>query len=343
MHIEKKHCFTHSSGEDIYLFTLRNANDAEVCITNYGAIITSYKINGINIVLGFDDVRDYLSEEYLRIYPYFGCIVGRYANRIKNAAFTIDGNDFSVSKNMGEDQLHGGHEGFDKKVWQVMPLTSVAQSVSFRYMSKDGEEGFPGNLNTIITLELAENNELIITTRARTDKPTAVNLTHHDYFNMNGEGTIKNHLIKINADHYLGQDANLVTDGSFLAVKDSSHDFKDFRTVDAIWDAEGGFDQTFVFDRVSDEPFLCAECIGDKSKLHLKVYTTEPAVHFYTGRWIPSIKRNDRNLFGPYSGLCFETQKHPNAINIPHFPGTVLRPEEEYYEKTIYQVFQDEK
>ncbi len=338
MSIEKKYCLKNSAGEDIYLFTLRNASNIEVCISNYGAIITSYKINGLNIALGFEDIRDYFSQDYLAVYPYFGCIVGRYANRIKNASFYMGSDFFLVSKNMGEDQLHGGLEGFDKKVWEIVPSANAINAVTFKYISKDGEEGFPGNLTVTISFELNEENELIIVTRATTDKTTAINLTHHDYFNLNEFGTIDKHLLKINAGYYLGQDANLVTDGNLVSVAGTSLDFRNFRAVDALWNPDDGYDQTFVIDKKENELSLCAECIGDITKLRLQVFTTEPSVHFYTGRWIPFIERNNKKYFGPYSGLCFETQKHPNSINIPHFPDTILRPGEEYYEKTIYKI-----
>ena len=342
MSIEKKHCFTDSAGEDIYLFTLRNYAGTEVCITNYGAIISSFKMNGVNIVLGFDDVRDYFSNDYISQYPYFGCIVGRYANRIKNANFSIDNETYPVTKNLGEHQLHGGNEGFDKKVWEVISDTGNPDSLLLKYTSRDGEEGFPGNLTVIICFELNNANELIIATRATTDKPTAVNLTHHDYFNMNGTGTINKHQVKIDSEFYLGQDDNLFTDGSMIPLAGTTHDFRNFRTVDAAWDPLQGYDQTFVFENSDRNLKLCAECIGDLSAIRLQVFTTEPAVHFYTGKSIPVFRRNGENIFGPYSGMCFETQKHPDAINISHFPETILRPGQEYYEKTIYRVSADD-
>jgi len=341
MKVEKQYCFTHSTGEDIYLFALRNVNGTEVKITNYGAIITSYKINKINIVLGFENPLDYLAADYLAAYPYFGCEVGRYANRIKEARFEIDGIKYNVAKNRDNDHLHGGFEGFQQKAWKVLTASGKPNPVlSLEYKSKDGEEGYPGTLSVKIEFELNNNDELIISTTAATDKPTAINLTHHDYFNMNGEGRIDTHLVSIPASHYLGQDDNLVADGRKLPVDANCYDFRQQRKINQYWDPTEGYDQTFVIDKKENDLTLSAECAGDKTGLRLQVFSTEPAVHFYTGRWIPVLERNGKKMFGPFTGLCFETQVHPNAINIPHFPNTVLRPGEKYYRKTIYKISQ---
>ena len=179
--------FTHSSGEDIYLFTLRNTKGTEVCISNYGAIITSFKVRQANsaindIVLGFDNVEDYLSQDYLAGYPYFGAAIGRYANRIKNGEFSIDDKKYYLVKNKGADHLHGGATGFDKKVWSFD--SNSQKELILKYKSIDGEEGFPGNLETKLRFELTDKDELIYEFIATTDKPTAVNLTHHSYFNL---------------------------------------------------------------------------------------------------------------------------------------------------------------
>lgn len=339
MKVEKKYCFTDSTGEDIYLFALCNVNGTEVNITNYGAIITSYKINRINIVLGFENPLDYLAADYLATYPYFGCEVGRYANRIKDARFEIDGKEFNVSKNRDNDHLHGGFQGFQQKTWRVLAASASSNPfLSLEYVSKDGEEGYPGTLSVKIEFELNDKDELTIATKAVADKPTAINLTHHDYFNMNGKGRIDSHLVRIPASQYLGQDDNLVADGRLLPVSASIYDFRKQRAINESWDPAEGYDQTFVIDKKENDLALSAECTGDKTGLHLQIFSTEPAVHFYTGKWLPVLERNGEKMFGPFSGLCFETQVHPNAINIPHFPNTVLRPGENYYRKTIYKI-----
>jgi aldose 1-epimerase len=340
-------CLTHYSGEDIYLFTLRNIKGTEVCITNYGAIITAFKIPAANgsfndIVLGFDDVEDYLLEQYLAGYPYFGAAIGRYANRIKNGEFGIDGKKYSVAKNKGTDHLHGGVNGFDKKVWT--PPSGSEKTLSLIYISKDGEEGYPGNLESTVSFELTDNNELIYKFTATTDEPTAVNLTHHSYFNLNnGNGTINDHLVRINSTAILEQDDNFVVTGKAISVEKTPYDFRQLKRIDRDWDPADGYDQSFVVDEnCAVDPntglTLVAEAFSERSKLKLEVYTNEPLVHFYTGKWIPALKGKNGNNYGPFSGFCFETQKHPNAINIPHFPDTILRPGDTYQTKTMYRV-----
>ena len=337
-------CFTHSSGEDIYLFTLRNAKGTEVCITNYGAIITSFKVklkNGFtnDIVLGFDKVGDYLSDEYLAGYPYFGAAIGRYANRIKSGEMSIDGKKYFLDKNKITDHLHGGAIGFDKKVWNCD--SSSEKTLGLNYKSPDGEEGYPGNLEVTILFEITDNDELIYEYIASTDKPTAVNLTHHTYFNLNnGNGTIGEHQVKINSPAILEQDANFIANGKILPVENTIYDFRQVKRIDKEWIAADGYDQSFVLNEESDDDLkLAAEAYSDQSKLKLEVYTTEPLVHFYTGKWIPPLKKGkDGNSYGPFSGFCFETQKHPNAINIAHFPNTVLRHGETYHTKTMYKI-----
>jgi aldose 1-epimerase len=340
-------CFSHYSGEDIYLFTLRNIKGTEVCITNYGAIITSFKIaaaegNFNDIVLGFDNVEDYFSEQYLAGCPYFGAAIGRYANRIKNGEFGIDGKKYSLVKNKGADHLHGGEEGFDKKVWRYH--SGSKKELMITYRSINGEEGYPGNLDSMLRFELTDNNELIYEFTATTDEPTALNLTHHSYFNLdNGRGTIKDHLVRINSSAMLEQDDNFVVTGKTISVGKTPFDFRQLKRINKDWNNEDGYDQSFIVDKnCAVDPdtglTLVAEAFSEQSKLKLEVYTNEPLVHFYTGKWIPSLKGKLGNNYGPFSGFCFETQKHPNAINIPHFPNTILRPGETYHTKTMYRI-----
>jgi aldose 1-epimerase len=339
--INGQFCFTHSSGEDIYLFTLRNAKGTEVCITNYGAIITSFKViqaNGnINdIVLGFDKVEDYLSEEYLSGYPYFGAAIGRYANRIRNGEFSIDGKKYFLEKNKIPDHLHGGTTGFDKKVWPC--ISNSKNTLTLQYKIIDGEEGYPGNLETELRFELNDANELIYEYFATTDKTTAVNLTHHSYFNLNNySGTIGDHLVKINSAAILEQDNNFVVTGKTLPVINTMYDFNNAKRIDENWNANDGYDQTYIIENInSSDPV--AEAFSERSGITLQVFTSEPVVHFYTGKWIPSLKGKNGESYTPFSGFCFETHKHPNSINIPHFPKTILSPGETYHTKTMYRV-----
>jgi len=337
-------CFTHPSGKDIYLYSLRNINKTEVLISNYGAIIMAYKIylpdgTSNDIVLGFDNIEDYLGADYLKVYPFMGAAIGRYANRIENACFKIDNKEFPVSKNWDADQLHGGFEGFDKKVWDFVSFDEKCNILQLRYSSPDGEEGFPGNLDVNICFELNDDNDLIYEYAATCDQPTAINLTHHGYFNLNnGEGTIEDHELKIYSDKILEQDKNLIVTGNYVSVENTKYDFRDFHEIGER--ANGGYDQSFVLDKNENQLSIVAEALSKKSGFKLLVLTTEPLVHFYTGQGFPKIRGKNNIKYGPYSGFCLETQKHPNAINIPKFPSTILRPGEKYHQKNVYKVGQ---
>jgi aldose 1-epimerase len=349
MSVTRKYCLADSSGEDIYLFTLRNALGTEVLISNYGAIIISFKIknpdgNFNDIVLGFDNIEDYWSPEYLKQYPWFGCVVGRYANRISNAAFKIDEKEFLLSKNRGDNQLHGGFIGFDKKTWNYVSSGEKPHPfLELKYLSKDGEEGFPGNLDVMIRYELNDDNELSYEFTAITDQPTAVNLTQHSYFNLNNcKGTIHDHEIKIYASNVLEQDEDLIPTGNIQPVENSVFDFRNFKRIGDRLAMISEFDKSFVVDKNEkpDAVSLMAELKLNETKTLLQVFSTEPVVHFYSGKWIPVVNGKNVIKYGSYSGLCLETHKHVNAINIPHFPNTILQPGETYKQKTIYKVSQ---
>jgi len=343
MPITKNFSCKHPSGEKIFLFSLVNSNGTEIIISNYGAIITSFKIKKsdgkINdIVLGFDKIEDYWSAEYLENYPWFGCAVGRYCNRIKNGKIKIDDQDYQLSKNKENDTLHGGINGFDKKVWQLISITEEPfPTLELKYISVDGEEGFPGNLETTIRFVLNDDNELSYEFKATTDKPTAINLTRHEYFNLNVDKSgIDNHEIKIYSSFVLEQDENLVVTGLKKSVDNTIFDFKSFLKIDKSIRKTRGFDQTFVIDKKDD--LLVSEIRSLESKIHLQIYSTEPVVHFYSGISIPDLPGKNGDRYGPYSGLCIETHKHPNAVNIARFPNTILRPGEKYYQKTVYKI-----
>jgi aldose 1-epimerase len=345
MPVQQKFCFRNSNGEVIYLFTLTNKFGTTVSISNYGAIITSFKIkmpdDSFNdIVLGFDNVEDYLSEQYLKNYAYLGAACGRYANRIKNGRFVLDGKEYQLTQNMGNDILHGGKEGFDKKIWQVASvIESPYSSLELKYTSKDGEEGFPGNLETSIHFELNDKNELSYEFTGTTDKSTAVNLTHHSYFNLNnGVDTIQEHEIKIPASTILKQDDGLVCNGEFIAVENTEYDFRNFKQINKQWHKSGGYDQCFIVDNKTGKLSLVAEARSSQSGITLQIFSTEPAVQFYTGQGLNIENAKCGNCYGPFAGFCLETHKHPNAINVPHFPNTVLRTGEKYYQKNVYKI-----
>lgn len=290
------------------------------------------------IVLGFDKVEDYFSEDYLRNYPYFGSAIGRYANRIRNGEFSIHEKKYQLAKNKITDHLHGGMEGFDKKVWEF--ISGDDQHLKLSYTSAHNEEGYPGTLEVELHFELTDSDELIYEYFAHTDKSTIVNLTHHSYFNLDGSEDINSHIVSINAATMLEQDDNFVVTGVEKQVGDTIYDFRMPRPVNHNWDPENGYDQSFVLDKKEEELNFAAEAFSEISRLKLEVYTTEPLVHFYTGKWIPQIPGKNDMQYGPFSGLCFETQKHPNAINIPHFPDTVLLPGHSYHTKTFYRIIQ---
>lgn len=344
--IIRKWLLTYSNGEDIYLFTLRNAKGSEVSISNYGAIITAFKIKKkdgqlIDILLGLDAIEDYWSPYYLQNHPWIGAAVGRYANRIENACFPLNGKIVQVTDNRNGNQLHGGAEGFDRKVWQLVSFGHHPQLfLELKYLSPDGEEGYPGNLEVFIRFELSDENELSYSYRATTDQSTAINLTHHGYFNLNnGKGTIHNHELKINAKRILQQKEGLVVNGNFEPVENTVFDFQQFKTIGEGLKQTDEYDKSYELTETNfNKP--AAELKSAASGLWLQLFTTEPVVHFYSGKWIPAVTGKNNTTYGAFSGLCLETHKHPNAVNIPHFPSTILNPGEVYTQKTVYKVLE---
>jgi len=341
--LQSKALFQHN-GSDVFLYTLKNKAGVEVCISNLGAIIQSFKVpdrtgNVIDIVLGFDTMEQYLSPEYLITSSYLGAIVGRYANRVGNACIEIDGQTFQLSPNMSPHQIHGGYKGFDSKVWHVenTDYLSVGK-LKMSYLSKDAEEGYPGNLTVSISFSLNEENELIIDTEAITDKPTAINLTHHDYFNLHGSGRIEDHWVQIPSEFYLGQHPDNLANGEILSVLGTKYDFKSSKQIKEDWDPVSGYDQSFVLDKEYGAYGKAATAYSDKSGIKLEVFTDEPTVHFYTGMHLGIADARNGAFYGPFSGFCFETQHHCNAVNIPEFPSTILRPGQVYRHKTGYCV-----
>jgi aldose 1-epimerase len=292
-----------------------------------------------DIVLGFDTVDAYWQKEYRAAYPYFGAIIGRTANRIKDGKFSLKDQAYSIAQNLNNDSLHGGIEGFDSKVWDIVAQgTTPNPYITLQYISVDMEEGFPGTVTTNVTYTLLEN-ELQYEVSATTTKDTLVNITQHTYFNLNEDGdTIKTHKVKLHATTYLEQDAAMNTTGTILPVKDTIYDFTEYKHINRNWDKEQGYDQSFVLTNDANPLQLAAECWPMLRQCKLEIYTTEPIVHLYTGRWIPSVKGKGNIDYTAYSGLCFETQQHPNGINISNFPSAILKPGEQYYQKNSYKV-----
>lgn len=339
------HTGTFVNEKEVIAVELINAKGTFVKLFNYGTIINQFVVKNADgekqdIVLGFDDIKGYLSEDYLSNYPYFGAVIGRYANRIKNGEFTVDGTSYQVAQNNGNDCLHGGIEGLDKKVWDIVELNNdVNPSVTFQYFSLDGEEGFPGDLAIQLKFTLTENDELILAYQADTDEATPINLTHHSYFNLskNVEG-VQSHHHQMNASKWLAQDDNYVVTGELLPVEDSLHDFRKGKLIGEGWDSENGYDQTYLLDKNYGDLTLASRTQAQDSGLVLSIYTTEPVAHFYTAKYVDVKKGKGGKHYKSFEAFCVETQHAPNSINIPSFPTTVLQPEELYQQTTIYKV-----
>ncbi len=336
---------THN-GRSITLYTLKNSHGLEIEAMNYGGIIAAIRVpdrNGkmADVVLGHERMDDYVPNP-----PYFGAIVGRYANRIANGMFILDGRIYTLPKNDGPNTLHGGiQRTFDKVVWDAAPLNGKT-GVEFTYLSKDGEEGFPGNLKVKVTYTLNDSNELIINYEATTDKDTPINLSNHSYFNLKGEGDgdILNHEIMINADRFTPVNQNLIPTGELRPVKGTPLDFtKPTRIGDHIEDnydqlkLAHGYDHNFVINRHGNGIVLAARAYEPTTGRVLEVSTTQPGVQFYTGNFLDGTITGHGHVYKRRYGFCLETQHFPDSPNHPSFPSTILRPGETFHQTTIFR------
>ncbi len=331
-----------TDGKAVQLFTLANKKGSEVKVTNYGGIVTSWITadksgNKSNIVLGFDSLAGYLQKS-----PYFGAIIGRYGNRIGNAAFKLNDTTYKLAANNGKNHLHGGKKGFDKVVWDATPATDGTPSVTLSYLSKDGEEGYPGNLKTTVKYTLTEEDELLIEYNAETDKATPVNLTNHSYFNLTGDASksILDHTLMIDADNYTPVDAGLIPTGKIATVKGTPFDFTQPHKIgERIAQVQGGYDHNFVLNNKGAELKLAASVQDSLSGRKLEVYTTEPGMQFYSGNFLDgSIQNRDGKPVNKQNALCLETQHFPDSPNKPSFPSTILKPGEKYHTVTKYKL-----
>lgn len=330
-----------TDGKKVYLYTLTNKNGVEIKITNYGGIVTSWMTpdnKGVkgNIVLGFSALEGYLAKP-----PYFGALIGRYGNRIGKGTFKIDTSTYILAKNNGENHLHGGNKGFDKVVWDAAPSDSTC-SLSLSYLSRDGEEGYPGNLVVEVVYTLTEDDELLIDYTATTDKPTVVNLTHHSYFNLSGnvEKGILDHSLQVNADKYTPVDAGLIPTGELKDVKGTPFDFLSPHKIgERIAAVEGGYDHNFVLSRKGSGLELVATLSDSLSGRKMEVYTTEPGLQFYSGNFLDgTLKTPDGKAIPKHGALCLESQHYPDSPNKPSFPSTLLKPGEKYHTVTKYKI-----
>lgn len=337
--IEKDTFGTLKDGRKVYLFTLTNTQGTEIKITNYGGIVTSVRVPDKegemgNVVLGFDNLEDYLGND-----PYFGAIIGRYGNRIADAQFTLDGREYELAANDGDNHLHGGEKGFNELLWEAEILDD--NSLRLTHLSEDGEEGYPGNLQVSVIYTLTDQNELKIEYEATTDKATPVNLTNHSYFNLTGDPStpVLDHVLTLNASRYTPVNDELIPTGEIAPVEGTPFDFTEPHKIGARIDqVEGGYDHNFVLDSSPDSLQLAATLYEPESGREMKVYTTEPGVQFYSGNFLDgSFQGPDGTPFVKHGGLCLETQHYPNSPNEPGFPSTILRPAETYNTVTIYQ------
>jgi len=329
-------------GTVIDLYTLNNSHGLRARIMTYGAIVVSLEVPDregkvADITLGYDSL-----DGYLETTPYFGAVVGRYGNRIAKGRFTLDGMEYTLATNNGENHLHGGIKGFDKVVWTAEPVREDdAVGIKLSYLSPDGEEGYPGNLQSVVTYWITEANELKVTYLAETDRATPVNLTHHSYFNLAGQGTgdILGHELMLSADRYTPVDEGLIPTGELRAVASTPFDFTTPHTVgERIAQVEGGYDHNFVLNKDGAELTLAARVAEPSSGRVMEIFTTEPGIQFYAGNFLDgSITGKVGKVYHKHYGFCLETQHFPDSPNHAHFPSTILRPGEQYQSLTIHR------
>ena len=340
-------------GDSVDLYTLTNGAGVTMEVTNYGGIITSLRVPGRagireDVVLGFDSLSAYTSESYRAANPYFGALVGRYANRIAGGTFAIDGRTYTLETNNGPNHLHGGEEGFDRVVWDAESFREGDRvGVVLRHTSPDGHGGYPGRLDVRVTYTLTPDDALAIDYHATTTKATPVNLTQHSYFNLDGDGDgpILDHELTIDADRFTPVDSTLIPTGELRPVAGTPFDFREPTPIGARIDADnrqleygGGYDHNFVLaDRPSDTLRLAARLYEPDTGRLLTVRTTEPGVQFYSGNFLDGSFAGDGEAYDRREGLALETQHFPNSPNEPDFPSTILRPGEEYTTRTVYE------
>ena len=330
------------------LYSFKTENGMEVHIINYGGIITSLKVPDKNgetedIVLGYNKLEDYINEN-----PYFGSIIGRYGNRIAKGKFNLNGNQYTLATNNDENHLHGGNIGFDKVIWEAeTKINSNSSSLILKYLSKDMEEGYPGNLYTTVTYKITNDNSVEITYEAQTDKTTVINLTQHSYFNLSGDfnQSILNHKVKINADQFLPVNKSLIPTGNKLNVLMTPFDFRNYKEIKKDINADdlqlnygNGYDHCWVLNDYKNGYRLIASAFHEESGRLMEVYSDQPGLQFYTGNFLDgSLPQKGEGFYNFRSGFCMETQHFPNSPNQPDFPSVTLNPNEKYNSKTTYK------
>jgi len=336
-----------AAGENVDLYTLRNSKGVEAKITNYGGIVVSLKVPDRNgkfddVVLGFNDLESYLTKND----PYMGALIGRYGNRIAKGRFTLNSVEYKLAVNNGENHLHGGIKGFDKVIWTGHEMkTPAGPAVVLTYLSKDNEEGYPGNLNVRVVYTLTNKNELKIDYSATTDKDTVTNLTHHSYFNLAGEGNgdILSHVVTINANRFVPTDAGSIPTGELKSVAGTPFDFLKAKAIGARINQDdeqlkfgNGYDHTWVINGRGMR--LAATAYEATSGRVMQVWTTEPGMQFYTGNFLNgTLTGKSGKVYVRRTGFCFETQHYPDSPNQPSFPTTTLKKGQTLKSTTIYR------
>lgn len=333
-------------GKKIDLFTLKNELGTVCQITNYGGKVVSLWLpdkegNYADVVLGYSNIDGFLTAKE----KYFGALIGRYGNRIANGKFTLNEVEYTLAQNNGDNHLHGGNQGYDAVIWEANQLDN--QTLELRYLSKDMEEGYPGNLEIKVQYQLTNDNELKIEYWATTDKTTVVNLTHHSFFNLKGagEGTINDHLLQINANTYTPVDEGLIPTGDIESVANTPFDFTKLIAIGERVEAENeqlkrgkGYDHNFVLIPIDTTVFQAATVVEPSSGRKMEVFTNEPGLQFYGGNFLDgTIKGKKDKVYAHRGAFCLETQHFPDSPNQPNFPNTTLRPDEEYYSVCIYK------
>ena len=333
-------------GVAVDLYTLSNNKGAEVGVCNYGGLVVFLKVPDRNgrpgdVVLGYEALADYIKDS-----PYFGALIGRYGNRIAKGKFTLDGKECTLAVNNGPNALHGGLKGFDKVVWEPRLLASPeGPSLELRYVSKDGEEGYPGNLAVAAVYTLTEDNALKIDYTAITDKPTVVNLTHHSYFNLAGKGDILNHQVMLPADKFTPVDNTLIPTGELRPVDGTPFDFRTLTTIGARIGQEdeqlkfgNGYDHNWVINKPMGQLGLMARVSEPTSGRVMEVWSTEPGLQFYSGNFLDgTLKGKGGWVYHFRNGFCMEPQHYPDSPNQPNFPSVVLKPGRVYRNTIIYK------
>lgn len=343
--IEKRLFGKLADGTAVDLYTLTNKHGLQAQITNYGGAVVALHAPDrrgrmADVVLGYEDLSGYVDDK-----AYFGFLVGRYANRIAKGKFSLSGVEYQLAQNNGVNHLHGGVRGFNKVVWQARELRRTgAVALELSYLSRDGEEGYPGNLSLTVIYALTDANELRIEYAATTDKETIINLTHHSYFNLAGEGNILRHELRINADRFTPTDETQIPTGELKTVKGTPFDFtrrsaigSRINQADEQLRRGRGYDHNFVLNKKGEELSLAAEVYEPVTGRAMQVWTTEPGVQLYTGNFLDNVRGKAGKIYNQRDGFCLEAQHFPDSPNKAAFPSTVLKPKVQYTQTTVYK------